>query len=99
VSTGHELEELPVAEQRETFWWTEFWYEGKCIERHFFLYVWYRDAREFLWDRHYARLSYKFAFWILRNYGNHCPYCKHLIEVAKWEKAFPEVNIEVSIKK
>lgn len=87
------FELLPEAEIKETFWFREYWFDGKCFEKHFFLKVWFQEAHEAYLNRFWkVYVTYPFAKWLIKDWGAACPHCNKIIMVAKWEKTNKSVK-------
>lgn len=82
-----DLDRLPVAELRETFWYREYWLNGQLIERKHVLRVLSESARSHLSILE-MRLRGQIAFRLLRGFAEPCPHCKKLIELSPWRDPF-----------
>lgn len=91
----NELDQLPIAETRESFWWTETWLNGKLIDRRHLFETW---RRGFVLGVHtlWMRAKGKVGFWLLQGFGDPCPHCKKMIDIGNWKNPFepPPPNLK-----
>lgn len=84
-----DLENLPIAEIRETFWWEETWLNGQLIERRHLFSIWKRDLISAI-HNFYMRQKCRLASWLLSGVADPCPHCRKWIDIGRWKKAFDE---------
>lgn len=72
--SDHKLDDLPIVEKKDTFWFTEYWLNGEMIQRKYLptLFLEFVRSETSLMK---MRIQCKIAFYLLRKVGDHCPRC------------------------
>ena len=91
------LNSLPVLSKKVSLFWTDYLLDGKRIQRNYIHKIVVDHVRLSVMTFAY-QIKGKLAKKLLRDHGDNCPYCHHIIDLGRWEKLFPEVELEVKRK-